>query len=226
MYSVLNVISESHNSCEDSYFINETEDFVYGGVFDGCSTGTKSHWASQTLAYAFQAAGHLPVSRNALTNVYSYLNIVKSILSLSEFNFLSTCVLFTYDKKSKQLCIRVFGDGCYFVNDVEYYIEQDNKPDYIGYHLFGHYHAFHEFIDKYQLKIYENVDNFKICSDGIKSITRSQFEQSDAPEPMALLYAPPTSSNYLERMWNILKRNKYKITDDLTIISYVHDQKQ
>lgn len=225
MHSVLNVISSTHNACEDSYFVTEKEDVIYGGVFDGCSTGIKSHWASQTMAYAFQGSGYFPVSRHALTNVYFFLNMIKASLSLTEFNFLSTCILFMYDKKSKQLCVRVFGDGCYFVNDVEYYIEQNNKPDYMGYHVFDSYHKFLEFVDKYPVKVYENVDNFKICSDGVKSITRSQFEQSEAPDPMALLYAPPTSANYLQRMWNILKRNKYTITDDLTIISYVHDQK-
>lgn len=224
MISVLNEISATHNSCEDSYFIRETEDHVCGGVFDGCSTGIKSHWASQTLAYAFQAVEYYPVSEKALTCVYLFLNNIKNSLSLTSDNFLSTCILFIYHKKTNTLAVRMFGDGCYFVNDVEYFVEQDNKPDYLGYHVFGEYNSFLEFIDKYPMKIYENVSNFKICSDGVKSINRSQFEESKGHDPMALLYAPPTSPNYLKRMWNILKKDKYTIADDLTIISYVQDK--
>lgn len=54
MISILNQRGGNHNSCEDSVWVNDTEDFIVGGVFDGCSTGINSHWASQTIAYIFE----------------------------------------------------------------------------------------------------------------------------------------------------------------------------
>jgi len=221
MLSVLNVISSLHNCCEDAVFVKETDTIIYGGVFDGCSTGIKSYWASQTLAYAFSVHPEI-VSDNTLYQVYHELRAIKTRLHLDHMNFLSTCILFQFDKKLKQLSIRVFGDGFYYINHVEYEIEQDNKPDYLGYYL-DNVKAFGEYINKYPAKTYYDVKNFKICSDGIKSIEISQFVEQDGTDPIAILFHSPTSSNYLQRMWNILKRKHFTIADDLSIISYVQD---
>jgi hypothetical protein len=37
MISTLNVRSQTHNSCEDSLFVKESDLYIWGGVFDGCS---------------------------------------------------------------------------------------------------------------------------------------------------------------------------------------------
>lgn len=224
MISVLNVISSTHNSCEDSFFIQENEIFIWGGVFDGCSTGIKSHWASQTFAYVFNRIECENITSNmAVLLAYHELRAIKNTLDLIDLNFLSTSILFRYNKSTEKLEVRIFGDGFYYVNDVEYEIEQNNTPDYLGYHLDGGFMKFMAFINKYPVISYDNVTSFRICSDGIKSIGISQFVDNDGTDPMSLLFGRPTSENYLKRMWNILKRKHFSNSDDLTIISYVQD---
>jgi len=217
MISTLNVRSQTHNSCEDSLFVKESDLYIWGGVFDGCSTGTKSHWASQTFSYIFSK--HInPVQNSNLMSVRKDLVTMMETLNINYMNLLSTCMLFFYDKSSKTLDVRVFGDGYYYVDDVEYEIEQNNIPDYMAYHLDSQ-ESFREFLNMYPVVTYYNVSNFRICSDGIKSISIDQFHITDL-NPMALLMHPPVSENYLQRMWNKLKNNHFTIHDDLSIISY------
>ncbi len=222
MIATLNKISSVHNSCEDSLFVKEDNNFIYGGVFDGCSTGTKSHWASQTFAYAF-ARHQIPSSDDAVFDVWNDLGQMMDELKLDHMNMLSTCILFSYHKETQQLRLRIFGDGTYFINDVEHQVEQDNTPDYFGYHLGDNLFGFGRYMARYPEQVYENVTKFQICSDGIGSITRSQFAPPTDLEPLKMLLHPPTGSNYLERQWNILKRNHFTLSDDLSIISYVTD---
>lgn len=225
MLSTLNVRGDLHNSCEDSIAINNKETYISGGIFDGCSTGIKSHWASQTMAYLFGACLD-PTTDIAAVGVYHDLISFRNVLHLTEQNFLSTCLLFFFDKLNRRLSVRVFGDGFYYVNDNEFEIEQDNTPKYFGYLLRDKYPNLalcREGLERYPVKIYHDVSSFRICSDGIKSIGISQFKDPKIKEPLSLLFHPPTSENYLQRQWNILKRDGYTISDDLTIISYVKD---
>ena len=217
MLSTLNVRSQTHNSCEDSILVKETDYYVYGGVFDGCSTGIKSHWASQTLAYIFNKYGN-PTLTNNLIAVRKDMVTIMETLSINYMNMLSTCVLFFYDKREQTLDVRVFGDGYYYVNDVEYEVEQRNIPDYMAYHTETS-QRFRDFLEMYPATTYTDVHSFKICSDGIKSISIDQFHESKR-DPIATLFQPPTTSNFLQRMWNILHREKFTISDDLSIISY------
>lgn len=220
MLSILNQRGGNHNSCEDSVFVKETDTVIYGGVFDGCSSGENSHWASQTFAYMFKS---LFRDCQSLKNAVIYeavkeLNKVVHILEIDrDTQLLSTCLLFIYNKKNRTLDIRCFGDGVYYINDVEYVIDQDNIPDYLGYRL--NYDVLIDFLDAYPVVRHENVDRFIICSDGIQAIHENQYEPASVKWE-ELLLAPPASENYLKRMWNILKNKKFTLADDLTIVSY------
>ena len=220
MLSILNQRGGNHNSCEDSVFVKETDTVIYGGVFDGCSSGENSHWASQTFAYMFKS---LFRDFQSLTNAVIYeavkeLNKVVHILEIDpNTQLLSTCLLFRYNKKNRTLDLRCFGDGVYYINDVEYVIDQGNIPDYLGYRL--NYDVLIDFLDAYPVVRHENVDRFIICSDGIQAIHENQYEPASVKWE-ELLLAPPASENYLKRMGNILKNKKFTLSDDLTIVSY------
>lgn len=219
MISILNTRGEKHNNCEDSVFLRETHSFIWGGVLDGCGSGIKSHWASQTFAYMFEKLGD-PTLDYSLRKVKKQLQDIVDILQLdTSRHALSTMVLFSYDKVMKQLKIRVIGDGYYYINDVEYSVEQNNIPDYFAYHM----DDMDSFLTKYPVLTYYDVSSFKVCSDGIKSIAINQFHNTKL-DPMALLLHPPTSENYLTRMWHRLHLNHFTISDDLSIISYVRDE--
>lgn len=222
MLSTLNINGNSHVKCEDSVWIKETEHVIEGGIFDGCSSGINSHWASQLLVYLFTNATNILNSKSVCEHTVLYvlyaLRELKVMLGLNVTNFESTALLFYYNKVTKTLFVRSFGDGCYYVNGKEYLIDQNNIPDYLAHHIHKTQKELVEFINKYPIQIYSDVENFKICSDGIKAIVSSQYE--DVRNPLDLLLAPPTSKNYLPRMWNILKREHFTLSDDLSIISY------
>lgn len=222
MLSTLNVRSSTHNSCEDNLFVRETEDSIVGIVADGCSSGVKSFFASQLLCYSFAKNASEGI-QNATSDIVvksmmDDIDSLRLILNLTEYNFLSTAILFHYYKDTKRLRVRHFGDGFYSVNGMEYILDQDNTPDYMAYHTDNQ----EEYLLKYPGGIYDGVGRFMIASDGIDRIERSQFAPDPKSKGYMMLYDKPTSDNYLARMWNILKNDHYFVSDDLSIISY-HD---
>lgn len=229
MLATLNKRSDTHNSCEDSFFVKETDELIYGCICDGCSTGIKSHFASQAICYAFEktASNYInmfPItSERAVRAIIANIFMIKSILTLDNMNFLSTLLMFQYHKPSKKLLIRAFGDGFYSVNDVECIIDQNNIPDYIGYHLNDDYKNLGDYLDKYPERLYIDVEKFLISTDGIERIERGALQKEATIEPLKLLLHPPTGKTYLDRMWNLIKKDGFILSDDLTIVSYVNN---
>lgn len=221
MLSFLNIISSTHNTCEDSVFVKETATSVYGCVADGCSSGKHSHFASRLFCYLAEVSKLGVITDDfVVRSIFSRLLTIADVVAKPIDYFESTLLLFEYNKKTKQLRVRPFGDGAYYINDVEYMIDQKNIPDYMAHHMRGDWEGF---MKKYPEKIYDDVNSFKICSDGIKAITISQFHDSDIKDPVAFLFHPPTSNNFLTLKWNILKRKHFILNDDLTIVSYVQE---
>lgn len=221
MIATLNVRSQNHNSCEDTILVNETFDSISGGVFDGCSQGINSHWASQTHAYLFKDCKK-PYLAGDIAYAWNGMRDLKARFNLTREHFQSTCILFRFDKMTKELAVRVLGDGLYYVNHVEYDNDTNDKVDYLGDYVDGTIEDLAAYVQRHPLKVYSDVSNFKICSDGIKRIEISQF-RDEQTDPVAVLFKPPTSKNFLERMWNILKQKHFTVSDDLSIISYAEE---
>lgn len=219
MLSKLCVRATTKNTCEDSVFVKETESSVFGIVADGCSTGINSAWASQLLCYLFSNWKVNITSDTDIKIVVNSLIDIKNNLVLSEMNLLSTALLFHYDKESKVLLLRTLGDGYYVVNTDHYNVEHNNIPDYLTYHLYD----IDSYLEKYPILVYEKVESFCICSDGILSFKLSQFNCSE--KNPAILWEDPTSENYLKRMFNVLTKHHWIINDDLSIVSYANQSK-
>ena len=225
MLSVLNKIGGNHNSCQDAVFVTENETHVRGGVFDGCSSGTHSEFVSQFLAYHFEKnvtecevdfTGNMSIS-----SVFDILQRLSYLLELKPINLQSTMLLFDYDKQEKQLKVRSFGDGVYYINDAQFeYNLEKGLVDYVGDNIGLSYPKISEYLaeENHKTIVHEDVYNFMICSDGIKAIVENQFFESKINP--SVLFARPTGANYLERMYNLLVKNKYTFKDDITIISY------
>lgn len=221
MISILNVATPNHKSCEDSYFLKENDDKIYGGVFDGCSSGINSAWASQTFAYLFSKYED-PCSNFSVHSAVMEMTLLSRLLQLKTEQLWSTCILFEFNKSTRELLVRLFGDGFYFINDLEYVVDENDRVDYISNH-FGPGGGLHDYLLARPMLSYKDVSSFRICSDGIKSLKRSQFFAETTINPMELLMHPPTGGNYLTRQWNIIKKNNFVNNDDITIISYVHN---
>lgn len=233
MLSKLNVRGGDHEKCEDSLFVVEDENSIRGGVFDGCSTGQNSHWASQTLAYLYERYARDPKVWSVVNN-YTTRLVVQDLVGIcqtlkkDEMHFLSTALLFEYNKESRSLYVRAFGDGSFFVDGVENTIHfPRNEPDYLGYLLRSpDYSTVSNYLDRYPIKVYPEVGGFQICTDGIEAFSISQFKDPKIIDPLALLLHPPDWGNYLARMWNKVRKDGWTLRDDLSIISYVTDKER
>ncbi len=218
MLATLNKRSVDHLNCEDNFTVLETDNIIQGVIADGCSTGIKSNFASQLYCYFIQQYINLKLNILENNNLQFLVNDIYDTadnISLEVNQLLSTLILFTYYKDTKVLNIRVFGDGYYYVNGKEFVIEQNNEPDYIAYHLDN----IQPYLDKYPVQTYLDVNSFTISSDGISSFKLPQSKSSDI-NPKELLLSSNSSSNHLDRKFNIISRQGWYINDDLTLISY------
>ena len=227
MISVLNKISRHHNSCEDSVYVEETEDRVFGAVLDGCSTGVNSHWASQTFVYIVKTAMKQVSKLTTTTSLYimrTKMNSLATLLHLSDAHLLSTIILFVYDKKTKVLDVLPLGDCTISINHAFIHrIDQGNKPDYFGYLLYSDLKTFDNFVERNPPWVFHNVESFAICSDGIDQIVTPQFPKTDISHlnPIDMLIkTAPGSKFYLQQCWNKLKAAGFQLNDDLSIVSY------
>lgn len=225
-----------HNYCEDSLFVQEYSSIVVGGVFDGCSSGHRSHVASGMLAYAFKKAFD-----SWFVDIYDYLgfidlmsesNFVKPIkdgiknfkaavaaLNLGTLEVLSTAIVFIYHPYERKLVIITLGDGFYSVNH-ESYVEltSNNTPDYVGYHLLDNLDTLNDYI-KSNIIILSDVANFSICSDGITAVRPVDHADINVIDYLLTDLSLSHSKAMLTRKFNILSK-AHAYDDDLSIIRY------
>lgn len=247
LQKVLRRGSDHADFCQDFYAIGETPNFLYCSIFDGCSGGKESHFASTLFAKAFN---------DVIKNFYDILNSenlnsseqnskfllymisrkvseVKKVLHLDITELLSTVILCTINKNTKECLITAFGDGYFRVDGTEVTIKNtrfinkdngDNMPDYLVYDIdkiegYGDFEAW--FHSKSEIHKFENVTNVTISSDGI--CTFKNFKScNEKIDPIDFLVKDEgliDTKNMLERKYNILK-NKYCLinTDDLSVI--------
>jgi len=229
MLSILNKIAtQDHNSCEDSFLLIENDGFIVSAVFDGCSTGKDSVFASHLfvkimrkyfLSYNYGNFSDFDLKQYVLVQFKRRLKLLASLLELKENELWATIVITLYNKETKQLKLLVVGDGCYKTNwDEELQIvDQNDKLDYIASHLAE---KDTEIIHFY--KEFRDVTEFLISSDGIKSYSLPQHKTSNL-EPVSLLLSPNGSANHLVRKYNMLHKQGWLNKDDITIIAYHED---
>lgn len=134
--------------CEDFHFsliLPEVEEIVFCGVFDGCSTGVKSHFASSLLGKIIRKSfmsyvdfikiqlGRENKPRETIVQELMYrdaiefilyqtlvtLDSIKSQLDLNVLELLSTIVLVIYNKETTDAIYCVVGDGAIFWKNEE-----------------------------------------------------------------------------------------------------------
>lgn len=246
IHTVLRRGSDHNNFCQDFYSIGETPNFLYCAIFDGCSGGKDSHFASALFGKAFDdviknmhgvldVENHL-IEQNAKFLIYMItrkIKEVKQVLHLNIVELLSTVVLCTINKNTKECFITAFGDGFFYVDGVEVLIKNtrfiskengDNMPDYLVYDL-AQIETYSEFelwfSQKSEIHKFENVSNISIASDGIGTfkIFKQCSETINAIDFLVKDESLMDTKNMLERKYNIIK-NKYCMinTDDLSLI--------
>lgn len=239
IYSVSRRADSHRDNCEDTHFVLDYPDIVIMGVFDGCSTGINSHFASGLLCKCiksgFEASKHLDrlndIGVFSLSLAMSCMQFFGSSkrLGLSEIEMLSTAIVSTYYKGHKKLVVRMLGDGIIGnVNShnsaLQVYSKkyEGNAPDYIAYHNDLDLISLLKWIEDQTIKEYWTAENFSICSDGLDSIrpVRDDKTREEAIEFLLKDDSLKASKAMLQRKLNILSHN-YSFDDDITIIRHI-----
>ncbi len=237
-YSIKTLLrkGESHSlHCEDDFTYFEYKDWVFIAVFDGCSGGTKSYFAStlftKLMLTEFQAYTKFLYDYNTTSSIAN--SLIESFklklketcqfLHLNENEILSTIVLVVADIKRNDAHGIIIGDGSIFHNGTEILRVDpiDNAPDYISYHLQNNF-----FKIKHEIK-FSNYNDISITSDGIDQLKRNGHFLSDEDKKKILdfLLIDRKFENLdvmLSRKFNILenKENIYP-SDDLSIVRLI-----
>ncbi len=172
------------------FHVNHNEDFLVVeeagngrtlvAVMDGCSSGTDSHFASTLIGKllrkiakqeAYQA--FIEKDQDSLDQqlervglqLFEELRYCHNLLDLRSDEILSTLILGLIDADNQRAEILVVGDGVIYCNGQYYEFENDNKPDYIGYHLNMEKQLWYQ--TRTTKKSFNHVKDLSICTDGI-----------------------------------------------------------
>lgn len=238
IYKTLNIGYFHTNNCED-FLVDEqiatNEKLI--AVLDGCTMGTESVFASILYGKILKNIAKKEFYKEFVTNetldlesklkeVIRQLIIVtksiKSQLGLDTNELLSTLIIGIINTKEANAEFLAVGDGliCKDGEIIEY--DQDDKPDYLGYHLTD---DFDKWYDSQNQKL--SVSKFKdlsICTDGIytfKNLEDKDKQKSEDDIIQLLLVDDENSEfdNFLDRKIRFLKEKwKHIVTDDLAII--------
>ncbi len=223
--------------CEDfllDFHLNKQ--YYLGAIFDGCSTGKDSHFASTLWSKIFIKScentdfnsGIEELHKSILYKSIIKLNEIKKLLSLNTNELLSTIIFMLIDKIENKARIIVIGDGFLNINGKKYDVDQSNTPDYLSYHISKllNYDDFDKWYTKFENKFdIPEIENLSIASDGILKFKRygseNEINDKDFSEISFLVDDNYLINNkaMLSRKFNILKNKKKSETfDDLAII--------
>lgn len=226
--------------CEDFAIIVEKQDYKLFGVFDGCSSGVESHFASAFIAKIIRAEFQkldkeiqnqpLFVINKLLYNSILSLKKQKKELILQTNELLSTFLLFLYNSVADEGIIVVAGDGVVSINGKSVIIDENNAPNYVAYHIDkintneDYKHWFAEHTRNFTVKGLKDVS---ISTDGILSFIHPQLrdKQQEDIDPLNYLLKNDfllNNKSMLGRKCHILEGKHSLINfDDLGIIRIV-----
>ena len=230
------------NHCEDYLVSSEIgTDKLMIAVLDGCSMGNESHFASSLIGKILLKGAkeiHFKdffekekkhgkfILKNLMELLFKDLISLKNNLQLEKEGLLSTLVLGIIDLKKKNAEIICVGDGIVSCNGKLYEFEQNNKPDYLAYHL---HENFSEWFEKQNQKLsFSDIYDLGISTDGIFTFRKfddKNYEQNEKIDLVNYLlidenknkneYMLRKKTNHIETKWGL------KPSDDLAIIRII-----
>lgn len=233
--------------CEDFLSTYNYGRYFVGAVFDGCSGGKDSHFASSLFGKVFNKIFQkgnnyldgLTIEDKAKDFVrvfVSHLFEVKAILQLEENDMLATFVVIIYDKFKEEAITLVVGDGIIHCDGEIFEFKNErfknthptqyvDMPDYISYDLvnLGFDKAyFHDWYENHvRIKKFEKPKDISISTDGILTFKKSE-EEVDAINFLLTDDTWTDNKIMMSKKVNILK-SKYKTVhkDDISIIRLI-----
>lgn len=233
--------------CEDDLFTLEFNSYIIGAIFDGCSSGTDSHFSSTLLKKILKRivndAVHDKQFNLKWDNKESHdVNIVKglalrlheesnskSLMELINYvhnsDLLSTVTIILVNKIINRYTVLFCGDGVLSV-DGEITTIHDEDGDMVDYLVPQDESQVQTYIDNRPLYQGYFKKTVSISSDGIDTF-KDQFGENQSKEAKELLF---NSTDFykqnimLNRKYNMLiKVYKYLNQDDVSIIRFINE---
>ena len=183
----ITTIGQFHTNHNEDFLITKpiNDSRLLLAVMDGCSMGKESYFASALIGKIlrkvakeisfkeFISKENKSLSEQLeelLSQLFQHLQKLKNTLMLETEELLSTMILGLVDIDTRHAEVICIGDGLICCNGELFEYEQENKPDYLGYHLST------EFIDWYprqkQRLNLSGVKDLSISTDGIFTFRR------------------------------------------------------
>ncbi|MGB0839276.1 MAG: protein phosphatase 2C domain-containing protein [Chitinophagales bacterium] len=237
LVSQIGTFHTNHN--EDAAIITELGNNQHLlAVLDGCSMGKESHFASTLMVKVLRklatemnyktfvektnlTAGEL--LPKIMKRLFEVLKQIKNQLLLEREEMLSTLVLGIFDSRRNQLEIITIGDGLVCCNGQLFEYEQDDKPDYLGYHLTEDFDTW--FSQQTQRLSFQQVRDFSLATDGIftfRPFDNNTYDHINTKDLLPYLLIDGTwgkQTNMLKRKLSEIESNfGLRPSDDLTIV--------
>lgn len=241
MYSALQIGTHHINHCEDFCYFGEINDHLVCAVMDGCTFGNDSYFIAtltgkllrkitrelhhlSLISDKFQEKSCDHILKDVLEKLFLELKDLRSRIYLDREELLTTLILAIIDKNNQTGCVIVLGDGFICCNGKQYEFDQDNKPDYLGYHLHKNFEEW--FFEQHQIMYLNEIRDFTIATDGI--LTFDNIKMVPIKETIDYIHflTVDTSLEQRDEMLSIKLRtleHQYglKPTDDLALIRLI-----
>lgn len=243
VYSSLRIGDYHQNNCEDHLYIGDYgKNFILGAVMDGCTSALDSHFASTLVGKILKKIciekGYkeftkqddifdLDIEKNLksiLKDLLNEMKVVKNSLLLDSKELLTTIIMVLVNKKKEEGIIIAIGDGFAGINGKKLEFEQNNKPDYLGFHLSEDFDSFYN--SQNQKIIFNKVIDISISTDGIftfeKLISNKSQKEIDVIDYLTVDSNNSVKTEMLDLKLKALENNFGLIpTDDFAIIRMI-----
>jgi len=237
-------IGEFHVNHNEDFLVTEDAGKSYKliAVMDGCSSGTDSHFASTLIGKLLRKIAKQEAYREYAKQEQLEINLLLENISLQLFEelgnlnrqldlksdeILSTLILGIIDTENKKAELVIIGDGFIHCNGENFEYENDNKPDYIGYHLNMDKNLWYQ--TRTEKKSVDNILDLTISTDGIhtfKNHDGKKYIEISQDQIMAEFFEDKTNSdnpNKLKKtLIKIKNENGLMPSDDLTMIRVIN----
>jgi serine/threonine protein phosphatase PrpC len=241
-YELIQIGDFHTNHCDDYVMTAELDKQRFlCAVMDGCTMGTNSYIASgitgivlrkiaKEINYrTFKEKNEIDLKIlliEILSKLFHELRLIKNQLQLERDELLSTLTLVLVDLDLGIAESISIGDGLIYCNGQSFEYEQNDKPDYLGYHLDEDFENWYSG-QKQRLSL-RNINDLSISSDGIFTFKNYQNDNKiiKHSEDIVDFLLNDTdgfeNENMLKRKMLIITNNwGYKPIDDIGIIRLI-----
>jgi protein phosphatase 2C-like protein len=240
IYTTLQIGEFHTNNCEDYLLATEIgNNKILCAVMDGCTMGTDSYFAEtltgkilRKIAKEYEFKEFVKKVQNSpellikmvLKQLFEHFRNFKNQLQLEREETLTTLLIAIVDIAEKSGEFMCIGDGLICIGDQLFEFEQDNRPDYLGYHLNDDFESW--FTSQHQKISKTGIESFSLSTDGIftfKEFDTGTYDKPDNIIDFLLLDEEGSdNSNMLNsKMIEIKATWGLKPTDDLAIIKVI-----